>query len=198
MIERRSTAPGQLLFVPEIEAATYWTSLSDTAEEILPWYPDHGTMEQYHAEYKTDLDPERLPSGKVATNSLIMEMAALAFNILRVMGQATLAYENVPLRKSATRRRLRTVVRHLITCAAKVVRQGRTIYLRYADTNPWYCGNCTPTLQHPELSFLRAVYLYRSLRKLHHRPPVFPFQRNGSLALVEPPIYRALQVVPAK
>ena len=137
MIERTSTAQGQLLFVPEIEVATYWTSLVDTAEEILPWYPDHGTMEQYHAEYKTDLDLERLPSEKFATNSLIMEMAALAFNILRVMGQTTLAYENVPLRKSATRRRLPTVVRHLITCAAKVVRHGRTIYLRYADTNPW-------------------------------------------------------------
>ena len=53
------------------------------------------------------------------------------------MGQATLAYGNVPLRNSATRRRLRTVVRHLITCAAKVVRHGRAVYLRYADTNPW-------------------------------------------------------------
>ena len=50
-----------------------------------------------------------------------------------------------------------------------------------------YCGNCTPTLQRPELSFLRAVCLYRSLRKLHHHPPVFPFQWNGSLVRVEPP-----------
>ena len=77
VIERTSTAPGQLLFVPEIEVATYWTLLSDTAEEILPWYPDHGMMEQYHAEYKTDLNLERLPSGKCATNSLIMEGCSL-------------------------------------------------------------------------------------------------------------------------
>ncbi len=41
--------------------ATYWKSLADTAEEILPWYPDHGTMEQYHAEYKTDLDLHHRP-----------------------------------------------------------------------------------------------------------------------------------------
>lgn len=42
----------------------------DTAEEILPCYPDHETMEQYHAEHKTDLDLERLSSGKFAINSL--------------------------------------------------------------------------------------------------------------------------------
>ena len=76
--------------IPEVEVATYWTSLDAPAEAVLPWYPDHGTMEQYHSEYKTDLDLERLPSGKFATNQLILQLACLVFNVLRIIGQATL------------------------------------------------------------------------------------------------------------
>ncbi len=33
-------AEGQLLLVPEVEVATYWTSLEDPAEVVLPWYPN--------------------------------------------------------------------------------------------------------------------------------------------------------------
>ncbi len=90
----------------------------------MPWYPDHGTMEQYHSEYKTDLDLERLPSGKFATNRLIMDLGLLAFNVLRVIGQATLAFSEVPLRQPELRRRIRTVVHHIVGCAAKCVRHG--------------------------------------------------------------------------
>ena len=34
--------------------------------------------EQFHSEFKTDLDIERLPSGKFATNDLVMAHAVLA------------------------------------------------------------------------------------------------------------------------
>lgn len=135
--ERTITAAGQILLLPEIEVATYWTSLSDAPATILPWYPDHGTMEQYHSEFKTDMDLERLPSGKLATNNLIMQMALLMFNILRVIGQATLGDPAVPLRKSASRRRLRTVIQNLILCAAYLVHHARRYRVRYARTNPW-------------------------------------------------------------
>lgn len=54
--------------------------------EVIHWYEDHGTHEQFHSEFKTDLDLERLPSGKFATNDLILSMAALAYNVLRLMG----------------------------------------------------------------------------------------------------------------
>lgn len=137
VVERTITAEGQGLLIPQIDVATYWTSLSDAPEEILPWYPDHGTMEQYHSEYKTDMDLERLPSGKFATNQLVLHLALLTFNILRVMGQATLGDAAVPLRKSAQRRRIRTVIQNLITCAAKLVRHARSLRVRYAPTNPW-------------------------------------------------------------
>ena len=67
-------------------------------------------MEPFHSEYKTDLDLERLPSGTFATNQLILSVALLVFNLLRVMGQATLDDPLVPLRKRAQRRRLKTVM----------------------------------------------------------------------------------------
>ncbi|MHB8348687.1 MAG: IS1380 family transposase [Acidiferrobacterales bacterium] len=137
IVERTITARGQHLLAPEIEVASYWTSLTDPVDEILPWYPDHGTMEQFHSEYKTDLDLERLPSGKFATNQLVLSVALLTFNILRIMGQATLGDPAVPLRKSAQRRRIRTVIQNLIICAARLVRHARGRWVRYAPHNPW-------------------------------------------------------------
>ena len=41
-------------------------------------------------EVKTDMDPERLPSGKFATNALILELGMIAYNILRMIGQGTM------------------------------------------------------------------------------------------------------------
>lgn len=40
-----------------------------------------------HSVIKTDLDLEHLPSGKFTTNDLILRLAQLAYNILRLMGQ---------------------------------------------------------------------------------------------------------------
>ena len=94
-------------------------------------------MEPFHSEYKTDLDLERLPSGKFATNQLILSVALLVFNLLRAMGQATLDDPLVPLRKRAQRRRLKTVIQNLIICAAKLVRHARGRWVRYAPRNPW-------------------------------------------------------------
>ena len=133
-MERTITAQGQVLLLPDVEVATYWTSLPEDPADILPWYPDHGTMEQYHSEYKTDMDLERLPSEKFATNALILQMAMLVFNILRIMGQATLHDAAVPLRAVRQRRRLRTVIQNLITCAAKFVSHARQHWGRYART----------------------------------------------------------------
>ena len=142
VIERTSTASGQMLSVPEIEVATYGVFLADPVADILPWYPDHGTMEQYHSEYKTDMDLERLPSGKFAPNRLIMDIALLAFNVLGVIGQATLAFPMVPLRH----RRSADAFGPSCTMGSAVrpnasAMGGRSPYgmrtVRYARTNPW-------------------------------------------------------------
>ena len=42
----------------------------------------HGTSEQYHSEIKTDLDLERLPSGKFATNATMLSLGLVAYNML--------------------------------------------------------------------------------------------------------------------
>lgn len=87
VIERTVRADSQMLLVPKIEAQTWWTSLGDSEATIIELYHNHGVCEQFHSEIKTDMDLERLPSGKFETNNLVLQMAILAYNILRLMGQ---------------------------------------------------------------------------------------------------------------
>ena len=68
VIERTIDRIGQLLLEPEIEVAAYWTSLPDAPYKIIELYRAHGTSEQFHSEIKSDMDLERLPSGKFETN----------------------------------------------------------------------------------------------------------------------------------
>jgi hypothetical protein len=54
---------GQHLLIPEVEVEGWWTTLELADEAIIALYGEHGTSEQHHSEFKTDLDLERLPSG---------------------------------------------------------------------------------------------------------------------------------------
>ena len=45
---------------------------------------------QYHSEIKTDIDVERLSSGKFESNKLVLELTMIAYNILRIIGQESL------------------------------------------------------------------------------------------------------------
>ena len=116
---------GQQLLVPEIEIEGWWTSLVFDEETIIALYADHGTSEQYHSEFKTDLDIERLPSGKFATNALILACAQLAYNILRWIGQNGLLGPDAPPRHRAKRRRIRTVMQELMYLAARLIHTGQ-------------------------------------------------------------------------
>ena len=69
---------GQFNLVPDVEVETWWTNLGDSDEEIIRLYHAHGECEQFHSEVKTDMDLERLPSGKFATNALILELGMIA------------------------------------------------------------------------------------------------------------------------
>ena len=82
--QRTIAADGQKLLVPEIEVNTWWTSLKLSAKEVMALYHAHGTSEQYHSEIKTDLDLERLPSGKFATNATMLSLGLVAYNVLRL------------------------------------------------------------------------------------------------------------------
>lgn len=133
VIERTIDKHGQSLLVPEVEIEGWWTSLLWCDEEtVIALYADHGTSEQFHSEFKTDLDIERLPSGKFATNALVLACATVAYNMLRWIGQNGLLGADAPPRHRAKRRRLRTVMQELMYLAARLIRTGRRLKLALA------------------------------------------------------------------
>lgn len=138
VIERTVDHNGQALLLPEIEVNTYWTSLGPriaSADKVIELYKDHGTSEQFHSELKSDMALERLPSGKFGTNGLILTLAVLAYNILRLMGQLSIRNGYQP-RKKVKRRRVRTVIQDLIYMAARVTRHARRFGLALSRHNP--------------------------------------------------------------
>jgi hypothetical protein len=130
LTERTIDTKGQLLIEPRLTLEDWSTSLQAgqfDAKAIIALYADHGTHEQFHSEFKSDLDLERLPSGKFDTIYLVCELAALAMNILRLMGQAGLHGPDGPIRHKAKRRRIKTVVQELIYRAARIIEHGRQL-----------------------------------------------------------------------
>lgn len=134
--ERRIDRHGQHLLIPDVEVEGWWTSLELLEDDVILLYRDHGTSEQFHSEFKTDLDLERLPSGKFETNALVMTMATFAYNILRWIGLLGLLGKDGPVRHTAKRRRLRTVIQELIYLAARLVTSGRRLKLRFGRLCP--------------------------------------------------------------
>jgi hypothetical protein len=136
--ERTIDAQGQALLVPEGDIEGWWTSLELPDAEIIRLYAEHATSEQFHSEFKTDLDIERLPSGKFATNDLVLAMAALIYNILRYIGLVGLIGPDAPVRHEAKRRRIRTVMPELMYLAARLINHGRQCYLRFGRHCPGF------------------------------------------------------------
>ncbi len=137
--QRTIDAKGQLMLVPEIEVDTYWTSLADDpVETIIAQYHNHATSEQFHSEFKGDIELERLPSGKYKTNQLVLPCALIAYNNLRLIGQLANQNDAIPLRKPARRRRLKTVIQNLIYLASRVVRHARRFKLSFGRHSPWF------------------------------------------------------------
>jgi hypothetical protein len=134
--ERTIDRHGQMLLAPEITLEGWWTDLDLPSEKVIALYRDHATSEQFHSEFKTDLDLERLPSGKFATNALVMALGAFAYNVLRVIGQLGLLGEHTPVRHPAKRRRIRTVIQELIYLAARLISSGRRLKLRFSRHCP--------------------------------------------------------------
>jgi hypothetical protein len=84
------------------------------------------------------MDLERFPSGKLATNQLVLHCALIAYNCLRLIGQIANTSSGTPLRKPATRRRLKTVIQNMIYLAARFVRHARRYKLAFARWSPWF------------------------------------------------------------
>jgi hypothetical protein len=130
--ERATDKKGQMLLEPDIELEGWWTSLKLSDQEIIELYKGHAQCEQYHAEIKTDMDLERLPSGKFATNQLVMGCGALVYNILRFIGQVALVNAKGIIRHEAKRRRVKTVIQELVYFAGRLITSGRRLKLRFS------------------------------------------------------------------
>jgi hypothetical protein len=144
VIQRTIAADGQRLLVPDIEISTWWTSLKVAPKQVIELYHQHGTSEQFHSELKSDMDLERLPSGKFDTNALMLSLGLVAYNVLRLCGQTALAEdkklppeETMPLAKPVFRRRLRSVIQDLMYFAARLTRHARRLGLSLWRSNPW-------------------------------------------------------------
>ena len=135
----------QHLLIPEIKIDAWWTNLPEPAAEVIRLYHDHATSEQYHSELKSDMNLERLPSGKFKTNATILQLGMVAFNILRLIGRTA---ENVDEKatsdetvrwvgraKTVQRRRLRTVMQDLIATAVKRVRHAGRVVLKFGRSD---------------------------------------------------------------
>ena len=131
---------GQYLIEPEVEIEGWWTSMEDSPVTVIKYYQRHGTHEQFHSEFKTDLDLERLPSGKFDSNDAILHLAMFAYNCLRLLGQLGLTGKISPVRHPAKRRRLKTVLQEIMNRAAKYVEHARYHILDFGCTAPVHCG----------------------------------------------------------
>jgi len=140
--ERTIDKDSEPLLVPDTDLEVWWTNLYESPETIISLYHDHGTSEQFHSELKYDLGVERLPSGKMRVNALLLSLAMLAFNALRWIGQTAVATGTLmPVRldpeKLPLRKRLRKVISDLIMIGCKLVHHGRTWIIKISTSNPW-------------------------------------------------------------
>lgn len=126
---RTILANGQyLLGAGEVDLSSYWTNMPCSVMECVQLYHDHATSEQFHSEFKSDMGIELLPSGKMATNALILGLASIAFNILRFIGDAGLT---TPEKEDDPKRmRLRKVLLFFIKIGCKVVNHANTLWLK--------------------------------------------------------------------
>lgn len=135
--ERTVDKYGQYFIIPDIELETYWTNLPLPDQDIIDLYHAHGESEQYHSEIKTDMDVERLPSGKFESNKLVLELTMIAYNILRIIGQESRKKNDDPLRKKARRRRIRTVINNLMQFAGHLTEHAGRLVLSIGKSNRW-------------------------------------------------------------
>ena len=137
IIVRETDKYGQYLSGPQVEVDTFWTNLGLSDQEVINHYHAHGECGQYHSGLKTDMDLERLPSGKFDTNALVLELSMIAFNILRMIGQKALGKKNPKLGHAVQRRRHRTVINNLVNMACHVIEHARQMVIGLGCSNVW-------------------------------------------------------------
>jgi len=140
LVERTIDKHGNALLLPEYVLEGWTTTLPQrfSPADIIALYCDHATHEQFHSEFKSDMDLERLPSGKFDTNYLVCQLAAVAMNLLRLIGQNTLNEPDAPMRHSAKRRRIKTVMQELMFKAARMIKHAGRWILGLGESDSGY------------------------------------------------------------
>ncbi|STO13693.1 Uncharacterised protein [[Flavobacterium] thermophilum] len=137
--ERTVERDGQLLLVPDYEIESYWVRLRGQEaigmDEVLALDHDHATCKQFHSELKSDLDLERLPSGKMKTNTLMLALGAFVYHLLRLIGQDILSDPRHLLHHKVKRRRIKMIIQTVITMAGRLVRNARRLWMKLARRN---------------------------------------------------------------
>ena len=105
--------------------------------EVIGHYHTHGESEQLHSGLKTDMDLERLPSGKFGINELVLELAILFYNILRMIGQESLGKRNLHWKWAVKRRRHRTANNNLINMTCHVTEHAQKLTIGLGKGNVW-------------------------------------------------------------
>ena len=138
LTERTIDKHGNTLLLPEYVLEGWTSTLPPrfSLAEVIALYCDHATHEQFHSEFKTDMDLERLPSGKFDTNYLVCQLAAVAMNLLRLIGQNTLHEPDAPVRHKAKRRRIKTVMQELMHKAARMITHAGRWVLGLGQSEP--------------------------------------------------------------
>ena len=121
LTKRTSDKNNQELLFPDYEVDVWYTNVEEkyNSKKIVDFYKDHGTCEQFHSELKTDMDIERLPSGKFETNKLILSMSMVAFNILRLIGQEVINSGHTNRKRKVARLRIRKIIQDIMYMAGK-------------------------------------------------------------------------------
>ena len=130
---------GQPLLIPYRSLHMWRTNLPKTKyspKQIIDLYKDHGTSEQFHSEFKSDLDVERLPSSKFKTNQLVMAIAQMAFNLLRIIGQQALEFPLFNPKFHYGRIRLKTVINKIMALPSLLFRKHRRWTIALPRSNP--------------------------------------------------------------
>jgi hypothetical protein len=128
----------QPFLMPQHDVDVYWNSLNLSADIVEEQYHKHGTSEQYHSEFKSDLDMERLPSGKFSSNYTIMLFGMISFNLLRIAGKQLLSTGMVPgAKRRGKRLRIRTVIQNIMYMAGQYIEHARKSVLSIFRGNPW-------------------------------------------------------------
>jgi len=153
---RTTDHQGVPYLVPDVEVEVYWTNLYEDPKTIIGLYHDHGTSElknllsgsskefvlqtpSFNSELKTDMNVERFPSGKLAVNTLLLHIAMIAFNTLRMIRQTALQFsKKLPYRHKGKRKRLRKVIDDLIRVSCKIVLHARKFMVKLWCHDPWY------------------------------------------------------------